>query len=253
MALGVRYANVDLAVASGLQRWVDLLMHVSAYDVNCQYRIHFNTRMQKLCEDIKAMEMGHLIKMNENKLFPWTVAGVGKFHLAGHRADCRYRWSFNFLPYSTMVDGEAPERVWAVSNTLGNRTREMNPGHRHDQMNEFYSDQNTRRVHDIGEHSSYIREPPITNFFELANYLARKNRLAEVHSRLCQEGLASLEAEITERFGSAWLDRCKTQEREFKRRVLIMSEHANLENPYDLVKPNGEATKYSIFVVNYTD
>lgn len=146
-----RYANVNLAVASGLQRWSELFMHVGAYDINCQYRLHFNKRMKTLCETLEELKIGHLIKINRAKLFPWTVAGVGKFHLARHCVDCRYRWSFNFLPYSTMMDGEAAERIWSVTNALGNRTREMNPGHRHNAMNEFYSDQNIRHVHNIGK------------------------------------------------------------------------------------------------------
>ena len=35
--------------------------------------------------------------------------------------------------------------------------------------------------------------------------------------------------------------------------MLIISEHADLENLYDLVKLNNEAINYSIVIVNYTD
>ena len=137
-------------MASGLQRGVDLLLHVSAYDINCQYRIHFDERMLELYNTRAHTPALSVINMNVAKLFPWTVAGVGKFHLAGHKPDCRYKWSFHFLPHSAIMDGEAPERIWSVLNLLGLRTREMNPGFRHDMINEFYGYMNIKRVHGIG-------------------------------------------------------------------------------------------------------
>ena len=76
----------------------------------------------------------------------------------------------------------------------------------------------------------------------VANKLAKKNRSAEAHLEICASALAALEEEIKKKFGEDWLNACK-QEKEFKRKVLIMSEHANLENPYDLVKPNGEGSR----------
>ena len=130
-----------------MRRWMDLFVHVAAYDLQCQYRLKFKARMAEMFNVLSRLKKCKILAANDRKLFPWTVAGVGKFHLAGHRADCRYRWSFNFLPYSAMVDGEAPERIWSITNPLSNRTREMNPGHRHDVMNQFYSDQNIRRTH----------------------------------------------------------------------------------------------------------
>lgn len=148
----IRFANVDFAVTSGLQRWIDLFLHVAAYDIQCQYRLKLKARMRTMWDILNKLHNCGVLKTNDQKLFPRTIAGVGKFHLAGHKPVCRYKWSFNILPYSTMIDGEAPERVWSVGNTLGNRTREMNPGHRHDKMNEFYGDQNVRRVHSMGKY-----------------------------------------------------------------------------------------------------
>lgn len=141
---------MDFAVVSGLQRWMDLLMHVSAYDINCQYRLKFFKRMEELAKIHERLEKMGVISKAYAKVFPWTLAGVGKFHLAGHKASCRYTWSFHLLPGSCMTDGEAAERVWALLNFLGLRTREMNPGHRHDIMNLFYSFLNINRLHGIG-------------------------------------------------------------------------------------------------------
>ena len=125
-------------------------MHVSAYDINCQYRINFVSRLKAMATKHADLKLMSVIKMDYAKGTPWTLAGVGKFHLVGHKPSCRYKWSFNYLPGSAMTDGEAAERVWAVLNFLGLRTREMNPGHRHDVMNQFYSYMNVNRVHGIG-------------------------------------------------------------------------------------------------------
>ena len=48
-----------------------------------------------------------------------------------------------------MTDGEAPERIWASLNNLSMRTKEMSSGHRHDVINDYYSDMNVRRVHNM--------------------------------------------------------------------------------------------------------
>lgn len=125
-------------------------MHVSAYDISCQYRLLFDPRMDALKKVHQRLKEMSVIKLNLQKLFPWTMSGVGKFHLAGHKLECQSKWSFNWLPGSTILDGEAAERMWATVNLFSNRTREMNPGHRHDAMNMFYSDQNVRRVHGMG-------------------------------------------------------------------------------------------------------
>lgn len=121
-------------------------MHVAAYDIQCQYRIHFDSRMDELRSTLSQLQARfHL------KAFPWTIAGVGKFHLAGHKGDCQFCYNFKYLPGAAMTDGEAAERIWSAVNPLGARTREMNPGHRHDIMNQFYGDWNVRRVHGMGE------------------------------------------------------------------------------------------------------
>ena len=139
---------------------MDLLMHVSAYDIQCQYRINFVRRMEEF-DDLRLKL--NILNIIPAKLFPWTVAGVGKFHLAGHVGHCRYKFSFNFLPGVGQVDGEAPERVWPGVNAVANRTREMNPGNRHDNYNDHYNDQNAMREHKMRAYLSGIFCRPPTN------------------------------------------------------------------------------------------
>lgn len=130
---------------AGLQPWMGLRTHISGYDINCQYRINFRKRM----EWMKDATAG--FRSVVNKIIPWTIAAVGKFHLPAHMAECRYKWSFHWLPGSAMTDGEAPERIWAQLNAIGKSTREMMPGHRHDAINDHHSDMNARKVHGIGK------------------------------------------------------------------------------------------------------
>ncbi len=134
------FANVDFAMISGLRLWADLFMHVSAYDINCQYRINFEKHMEafrQLTTEFESIPM-------RIKYFPWTLPGVGKFHLPAHNAFCRYKFSLNLLPGAGMTDGESPERIWASLNALALRTREMASGRRHDVINEFHADWNVR-------------------------------------------------------------------------------------------------------------
>jgi hypothetical protein len=91
-----------------------------------------------------------VIQTNNAKLFPWTMAVVGKFHFAAHKLDCRTRFSFNYLPGVGVVDGEASKRMWATLSQFSKRTREMNPGYRRDSINNLYRDLCFRRVHSIG-------------------------------------------------------------------------------------------------------
>lgn len=142
-------------MCSGLQRWLCLKRICNGYDINCQYRKKFCTRIQDIQE-----RFPHLSSIRA-LYFPWTLPAIGKFHAPAHTSSCRCKYSYNYLPGVGMTDGEAAERIWAILNHLASRTKEMSPGHRHDVMNDFYSDMNVRRLHGIGETVAalqYIRD-----------------------------------------------------------------------------------------------
>ncbi len=140
----IRYSYVDFAHLSGLQRWMQILLHISAYDINCQYRINFAMRMKKFREKFAGLST---IKHTE---FPPTLIGIGKFHLPAHIPSCRFKHSFNYLPGVGMTDGEALERIWSILNALAARAKEMTSGHRHDFLNDMYNDMNIRRLCGLG-------------------------------------------------------------------------------------------------------
>ena len=121
-------------------------MFVSAYDINCQFQINFSERMdafRKMTANFTTVK--HFLDVNK------ILAGVGKFHLPAHSPRCRFKWSFNYLPGVGMTDGESQERMWSSLNHLAIRTREMSPGFRHDVLNVYFSDLNTRRMHGLGK------------------------------------------------------------------------------------------------------
>ena len=141
-----RFVNVDFAMLCGLQPWMKLRMHVSGYDINCQYRIHFESRIKAMRDKVSSL------RSIRETFFPCTLAGIGRFHEPAHKLDCQFKFLFYFLPGVGMTDGEAPEHIWATLNALGGRTREMSSGHRHHVINDHHSDMNVRRVHGMGKH-----------------------------------------------------------------------------------------------------
>ncbi|PCH34427.1 hypothetical protein WOLCODRAFT_62365 [Wolfiporia cocos MD-104 SS10] len=175
---GERFANVDFAMLSGLQPWMNLRTHVSGYDINCQYGIHFDKRMTEIVRRISQFPSMSF------KYFPNIVRAIGKFHLPAHKALCRWKFSYHWLPGVGMTDGEAPERIWATLNALGARTREMTAGHRHDVINDHHSDMNVRQVHGIG---SYLSGMGISGRL---NIIAAKD-LAKKHSQAIEQETAT--------------------------------------------------------------
>lgn len=132
---------------SCLQLWRNLRLHISGYDINCQYRIKFEARWKWLEALVNSLGLSSI----KEPQVPRTIAAVGKFHLPAHIPACRYKFSYHYLPGSGMTDGEASERVWSVMNKISASTQEMKAGHRHDRINHHHEDMNVRRLHSSGE------------------------------------------------------------------------------------------------------
>lgn len=130
-------------VVSALQDYVVLKLVVVAYDIMCQYVIHLRVRLDK---EFTPEMIGELKSIATAEL-PEIVAGIGKYHEHGHRRECRPNFSLHYLPGVGMFDGETCERNWGITEPLARRTKEMSPGHRHDILNDHYSDQHVGRVH----------------------------------------------------------------------------------------------------------
>ncbi|KAI0060783.1 hypothetical protein BV25DRAFT_1806721 [Artomyces pyxidatus] len=218
---GERFANVDFAMVSGLQRWMDLQLHVSGYDINCQYRINLDKRMKHF----RATTQG--FSSIPKTIFPPTIACVGKFHLPAHVPACRYKFSYMYMPGVGRTDGEAPERIWAALNALGTSTREMTSGHRHDRINDHHSDMNVRRVH---------RLPTAT---------VAKHREALAGHEVAQDLLNKTEAQIPTEMLEDW----KKEEEDWLAKVVDIKNHATLNNPYEAENVKGLSQKAAAYVL----
>ncbi|KAI0346486.1 hypothetical protein BDW22DRAFT_1462017 [Trametopsis cervina] len=177
LKVGESHDAVDFCHLSGLQKWIPLRLHISAYDINCQYRIHFWERIAAIRKMVFVDGKFSLISIRDF-IFPATRAAVGKFHEAAHKLACRLWNSFHYLPGSAQTDGEALERVWPHMTALALRTREMSAGHRHDIINYFNDDMHWRKT------------------FRMATFLARKHREAAKYLKESTQSLSQYVADL---------------------------------------------------------
>ncbi len=140
----LKFHYADFALTSCLQRYLQLLLLMRYYDIHCQYIKHLRERLEKEF-DVVLSELDTIVSAE----LPELVAGVGKYPLAMDKGDCRHKRSLHYLPGVGMADGEMLERIWAATNTVARRTKEMTLGHRNDVLNHHYSALNVRRVHAI--------------------------------------------------------------------------------------------------------
>ncbi|KAJ6489120.1 hypothetical protein C8R45DRAFT_929812 [Mycena sanguinolenta] len=141
--VGERYANTDYAVRGVLRNLHLIRTLLLTYDIACQYSIHFVEQFKNAVKD---------------GIFPSSVLAillVPKMHLQGHKDDCRYRWSLNWTKGMGRTDGERIEGTWAETKQAGGMTKEMNAGHRHDTLNDFFNDWNWIKVQNLATSLSH--------------------------------------------------------------------------------------------------
>ena len=71
---------------------------------------------------------------------------VPKFHLPAHIKACNLLFSFNLTPGIGWTDGEAPEWGWVNINPLVHSMKEIEPGTRHDTIDDHFGDWNWKKV-----------------------------------------------------------------------------------------------------------
>ena len=143
------------------------------YDIACQYLKNLSRRLSK-----NFPQQHQLLELLNR-----TTFAVPKLHVAGHKYDCQYRYSLNYIDGAGRMAGELIETAWAEANNIGPSTREMNPGHRHDVLNDFYGDWNWRKVQRMGTPSNLLPGSSYSNNFNspaksLGAHLAEALRFA---------------------------------------------------------------------------
>ncbi|TFK87312.1 hypothetical protein K466DRAFT_491107 [Polyporus arcularius HHB13444] len=194
----------DFSLVSALQRYLELLLLLQSYDVNCQYLIRLLIRLLK----IEAM-LPHLKTIKSVKL-PELRGSVGSFHVRMHKLDCQTKQNPEFLPGFGRTWGDQTEHTWAKHNLDAPMTKEMTTGHRQDRMNDGFADTNITKVHDM----------PRT--------LAKKYREAKKQLRTSSRFLTKFEKSIDSVTLATW----KKEEAEWLAKVVNIKNHKDLDNPF---------------------
>ena len=108
------------------------------YDVNCQYMVHFEERLEGMSE--------FLSHDPEMKIF----GAIGKFHLADHVDSCFSKWTLNFLKGAGHIDGEIMETLWSGMNKVSGAARSMSNAHRQETLDNYMRDANWKKTVGIG-------------------------------------------------------------------------------------------------------
>ncbi|KAI0671448.1 hypothetical protein C8Q78DRAFT_973243 [Trametes maxima] len=202
-----RYRYVDFALVSCLQRYLQLLLLMGTYDIHCQYIKNLRTRLERefgvVLEELDSIVSAEL---------PEIRAGIGMFHAEAHKGDCRFKHSQFYLPGACRNDGEMLERIWAVTNALACRTKEMTAGHRHDVLNDRYSAMNVRRLHGMRKE------------------LCKKLEEAERKFKDCDDYIGVVEDTIQrEDLVREW----RVEHTHWCKKVVDLKQHRGLENPFE--------------------
>lgn len=135
--------NVDHSVCKGANyNSAGLQELLIIYDVNCQYLVHFEERL----EDVSQ----YLSLDPDMEVF----GAIGKFHLADHVDSCFSKWSLNFMKGSGHIDGEIAETLWSGMNKVSGAARSMSRAHRQETLDDYMRDANWKKTVGIGEFSS---------------------------------------------------------------------------------------------------
>lgn len=141
-----RQINIDYAICQALgYNTGGLKEALIAYDVACQWSIHFDERVNQS------------IHLDIPKDLKYTPA-VGKFHLAAHREQCFAHYSLNFVEGAGQQDGEVLETLWAALNKAAGSIRAMTQPHRQEMLDEHILDSNWKKHINMGmlSHSSLV-------------------------------------------------------------------------------------------------
>lgn len=103
------------------------------YDINCQYQVHFETRIK---------EGVYLDKPEHIDIYH----GIGLMHIGGHVPSCFARFSPSFIPDAGRVDGEILESLWSVLNEVSPSTQTASHASRREMLDEHMNDSNWKKI-----------------------------------------------------------------------------------------------------------
>jgi hypothetical protein len=150
--LRYRFINMDYIIFDAL-RDCSLRRVAISYDIYCKWSIHAEKRARNNFPP--AMSKAFLALSRRGF--------VPKLHLYAHGDMCRTNWSFNYHKGVGRTDGESTERDWAAAVLAALQTAEMNPGARHQALDDHWIDRDFRRILGLSE-SPYALSIPSLRF-----------------------------------------------------------------------------------------
>ncbi|KAJ3576610.1 hypothetical protein NP233_g319 [Leucocoprinus birnbaumii] len=145
---GESFVKTDYALFSGLG--IEGLCQeriVISYDVWCQYHKNLKSRLtNKFSEFLPLLERNRI------------TGAVPKMHINGHKSDCQIKYSFIYEPHSGMTCGEGIESAWSEQNHAAAFTKEQNPGHRHDTLDDFNGYWNWMKLQRLPGSAAFLKQ-----------------------------------------------------------------------------------------------
>ncbi|SJL15740.1 uncharacterized protein ARMOST_19245 [Armillaria ostoyae] len=143
---GERYAPMDYVFGSTLMTFTGLLQVIISYDIACQWFINLSKRMAAWPTKISGIPQANL------------TPTIPKFHEPAHKQENHQEFSCNFIKGMGNSDCEVPERLWGPNNQIGNSTKTMGPGSRHDVLDDTFGFWNWMKYVTMGLPEKLIAE-----------------------------------------------------------------------------------------------
>ncbi|KAI9432714.1 hypothetical protein H4582DRAFT_1820825 [Lactarius indigo] len=131
---GERQINMDYSICKALSyNMEDIPVALVMYDIMCQYRVHFQERVENSPE--LSLPSSLQLRM-----------GIGLFHIHGHQDSCLPRYSPSYIPGAKQVDGEIIETLWAPLNNISRSLRGMSLDHRQEVLDAHINHSNWKKL-----------------------------------------------------------------------------------------------------------
>ncbi|KAH9008575.1 hypothetical protein EDB84DRAFT_1281054 [Lactarius hengduanensis] len=131
---GERQINMDYSICKALSyNMEDIPVALVMYDIMCQYRVHFQERVENSPE--LSLPSSLQLRM-----------GIGLFHIHGHQDSCLPRYSPSYIQGAKQVDGEIIETLWAPLNNISRSLRGMSLDHRQEVLDAHINHSNWKKL-----------------------------------------------------------------------------------------------------------
>ena len=125
----------DYALCGALQCTKGIKRIILAYDIGCQYSVNLISRYRQQFPDVS---LDNLIVL------------IGKMHATTHKDECQWGMSFNYTNGVERTNEEVAKRWWSKANQMTGSTKQMNPDHRDDTLDDSINDWNRRKMQGEG-------------------------------------------------------------------------------------------------------